>query len=78
VLAALTPLGLDLPTAVAVLRLMNNYMIGSALRETSESRDGGTGAADYRAAVASYVRQLAASGQYPPHQRPCRRHRARP
>jgi AcrR family transcriptional regulator len=66
VLAALEPQGIDPDTAGAVLRMLNNYVVGTALREVTESR--GAGAHDtivYQAAVASYLQQIAASGRYP-------------
>ncbi len=66
VLAALEPLGIDLQTAGAVLRLLNNYVVGTTLREAADPPAASTdGTADYQSAMAAYLRQLAASGYYP-------------
>lgn len=66
VLAALEPLGVDLQTAGAVLRMLNNYVVGTTLRETADSPAAGTDhPAGYQSATAAYLRQLAASGRYP-------------
>ncbi len=69
VLGALEPLGIDLQTAGAVLRLLNNYVVGTTLRETADSPAAGTDGQDrpdgYQSAMAAYLRQLAASGHYP-------------
>jgi AcrR family transcriptional regulator len=66
-LAALEPHGIDTPTAGAVLRLLNNYVVGTTLREATESRAAAdaTDAARYQAAVAAYLQQLASSDRYP-------------
>jgi AcrR family transcriptional regulator len=66
VLAALEPLGIDLQTAGAVLRLLNNYVVGTTLREAADAPATGTDGPDgYQPAMAAYLRQLAASGHYP-------------
>lgn len=66
VLAALQPFGAGLLTAGAVLRMLNNYVVGTTLREATESRGAARhDAAAYQAAVASYLQQLASSGRYP-------------
>jgi AcrR family transcriptional regulator len=64
VLAALEPQGIDLQTAGAVLRLLNNYVVGTTLREAADS-PGAEGPTGYQPAMAAYLRQLAASGRYP-------------
>jgi AcrR family transcriptional regulator len=66
VLAALEPTGTDIQTSGAILRMLNNYVIGTALREATDQPPAGTGSqADYQAATAAYLRQVAASGHYP-------------
>jgi AcrR family transcriptional regulator len=66
ILAALEPLGVDLQTAGAVLRLLNNYVVGTTLREAADAPAEGTDGPDgYQSAMAAYLRQLAASGHYP-------------
>jgi AcrR family transcriptional regulator len=66
VLAALKPLGVDTQTSGAILRLLNNYVIGTALREATDLPPTGTDSqADYQSAMAAYLRQVAASGSYP-------------
>jgi len=66
ILAALEPFGIDLLTAGAVLRMLNNYVVGTTLREATESRAAAMDdAAAYQAAVASYLNQLASSGRFP-------------
>jgi AcrR family transcriptional regulator len=71
VLAALEPLGIDLQTAGAVLRLLNNYVVGTTLRDATDAPAPDTdhpatgGPAGYQTATAAYLRQLAASGHYP-------------
>ncbi|HYW27144.1 MAG TPA: TetR/AcrR family transcriptional regulator C-terminal domain-containing protein [Terriglobales bacterium] len=65
-LAALEPFGLDVRHAAAIGRLVNNYVVGATLRETSEIP--ASGAADdpaYRAAVRAYLQQVESSGRYP-------------
>lgn len=64
ILAALDLPGIDIPTAGAVLRAVNNYVVGTSLREATESRSGSLHDAGYQAAMASYLRQLAASDRY--------------
>lgn len=66
VVAALVPLGVDIPTAGAILRLLNNYVIGTALREaTDQPHQGARDPAGNRTAMAAYLQQVAASGHYP-------------
>lgn len=66
ILAALEPHGLDLPTAAAVLRLLNNYVVGTALREATDASTSSTDSSPERqAAVTAYLKQLAAVGRYP-------------
>lgn len=66
VLAALEPLGIDMQTAGAVLRLLNNYVVGTTLREAADAPAPGLDSpAGYQSATAAYLRQLAASGHYP-------------
>jgi AcrR family transcriptional regulator len=65
-LAALEPFGLDVRRAAAIGRLLNNYVVGATLRETSEIR--ASDAADdpaYQAAVRAYLQQVQSSGRYP-------------
>jgi AcrR family transcriptional regulator len=65
-LAALEPFGLDVRRAAAIGRLVNNYVVGATLRETSEIR--ASGAANdpaYQAAVRAYLQQIESSGRYP-------------
>jgi AcrR family transcriptional regulator len=64
VLAALELQAVDLQTAGAVLRLLNNYVVGTTLREAADS-PGADGPAGYQSAMATFLRQLAASGRYP-------------
>jgi len=66
-LAALEPFGMDVRRAAAIGRLVNNYVVGATLRETSEIR---TSAQDdnpvaHAAAVTAYLRQVVASERYP-------------
>lgn len=66
-LGALEPFGMDVRRAAAIVRLVNNYVVGATLRETSEIHAPGTDedpAAD-RAAVTAYLQQVVASGRYP-------------
>jgi AcrR family transcriptional regulator len=66
VLATLEPHGLDLPTAAAALRLVNNYVLGTTLRDASDAQAASTEQSPvYQAAVASYLQQLSATGRYP-------------
>jgi hypothetical protein len=66
VLAALEPAGVDVRTSGAILRALNKYVIGTALREASDQPSAGTdGQAGYQLAMAGYLRQVAASGHYP-------------
>ena len=65
ILAALDLPGIGIETAGAVLRAVNNYVVGMSLREATESRSAGLRDAGYQAAVASYLRQLAANDRYP-------------
>jgi AcrR family transcriptional regulator len=66
VLAALQPQGLDLQPCGAILRLLNNYVIGTALREATDLAPARTGGqAGYQSAMAAYLQQIAASGDYP-------------
>jgi AcrR family transcriptional regulator len=66
-LAALEPFGMDVRRAAAIGRLVNNYVVGTTLRETSEIRVPGQDEdpAAHRAAVTAYLRQVVASGSYP-------------
>lgn len=68
-LAVLEPFGMDVRRAAAIVRLVNNYVVGTTLRETSEIRapvpDDGEGEGAYRAAVTAYLQQVVASGRYP-------------
>lgn len=64
-LAALQPHGIDPPAGVAVVRALNNYVVGATLREAAETRAVASGGPAYQAAVTSYLRQLAASSRYP-------------
>jgi AcrR family transcriptional regulator len=66
-LAALEPFGLDVRRAAAIGRLVNNYVVGATLRETSEIRAASIDddPAAYEAAVAAYLRQVVASGRFP-------------
>jgi AcrR family transcriptional regulator len=66
VLAALEPNGLDIQTCGAILRALNNYVIGTALREATDQPRASTDTlAAYQTAMAAYLRQVAATGQYP-------------
>jgi AcrR family transcriptional regulator len=66
-MAALEPFGLDVRLAAAIVRLINNYVVGATLRETSEI--GGAGQDDnrpaHRAAVSAYLQQVVSSTRYP-------------
>jgi AcrR family transcriptional regulator len=66
-LAALEPFGMDVRRAAAIGRLINNYVVGATLRETSEIRAAGVDddQAAYQAAVAAYLQQVVSSGRYP-------------
>lgn len=66
-LAALEPFGMDVRRAAALVRLVNNYVVGTTLRETSEIRASGPDEdpAARQAAVTAYLRQVVASGRYP-------------
>jgi len=65
-LAALEPFGLDVSRAAAIGRLVNNYVVGATLRETSEIRSARPDdEAAYRAAVTAYLQQVVSSGRYP-------------
>jgi hypothetical protein len=65
ILAALDLPGIDIPTAGAVLRAVNNYVVGTSLREATESRSASPHDPGYQAAMGSYLRQLATSDRYP-------------
>ena len=66
VLAALQPLGADLQTSGAILRLLNNYVIGTTLREAAGPPDASAdGQADYQSAMAAYLQQHAMTARYP-------------
>lgn len=66
VLAALKPSGVDTKTSGAILRLLNNYVIGTTLREATDQPHTGTDSqAEYHSAMAAYLRQVTASGHYP-------------
>jgi AcrR family transcriptional regulator len=66
VLAALQPLGADLQTSGAILRLLNNYVIGTTLREAAgPPGTSADGEADYQSAMAAYLQQHAMTGRYP-------------
>ena len=57
---------MDTQTSGAILRLLNNYVIGTALRDATDlPPTGADGQADYQSAIAAYLRQVAASGHYP-------------
>jgi AcrR family transcriptional regulator len=65
-LAALEPFGLDVSHAAAIGRLVNNYVVGATLRETSEIRAARPDdEVAYQAAVTAYLRQVVSSGRYP-------------
>jgi AcrR family transcriptional regulator len=66
-LAALEPFGTDMSRAGAVLKLINSYVVGSTVRETTEAHAAGRrdDAAGYQSAAAGYLRQVIASGRYP-------------
>lgn len=66
-LAALEPFGMDVRRAAAIVRLVNNYVVGTTLRETSEIRpaEPEVDRAAYRAAVTAFLQQVVASGRYP-------------
>lgn len=66
-LAALEPFGLDVQREAAIVRLVNNYVVGATLRENSEIRSESQDddqVAD-RAAVSAYLQQVISSGRYP-------------
>jgi AcrR family transcriptional regulator len=66
VLAALEPSGIDLQTAGAMLRLLNNYVIGTTLREAADPLAPATSSPPgYQQAMGAYLRQVGASGHYP-------------
>jgi AcrR family transcriptional regulator len=66
ILTALDLPGIDIQTAAALLRAVNNYVVGTTLREATESRAAVThDTAAYQAAVASLLQQIVASGRYP-------------
>lgn len=66
-LAALEPFGMDVRRAAAIGRLVNNYVVGTTLRETSEIRapSEGDDPAARQAATTAYLRQVVAGGRYP-------------
>ena len=66
-LAALEPFGTDMRRAGAVLKLINSYVVGSTVRETTEARAAGRreDSAGYQSAVVGYLQQVIASGRYP-------------
>jgi AcrR family transcriptional regulator len=66
-LAALEPFGMDVRRAAAIVRLINNYVVGTTLRENSEIRPAGLDddQVAYRAAVAAYLQQVVSSDRYP-------------
>ena len=66
-LAALEPHGMEIRSAGAVLRLLNNYVVGVSLREATEARSAERrdDPAGYQAAVATYLQQVISSGRYP-------------
>ncbi len=64
-LVALEAFGMDVRRAGAVLRLLNNYVVGTTLREATESRTAGGDDAGYGPAVATYLQQVISSGRYP-------------
>jgi hypothetical protein len=66
-LAALEPFGMDIGRTAAIVRLVNNYVVGTTLRETSEIRAAGLDddQAAYQAAVTAYLQQVVSSGRYP-------------
>lgn len=66
-LTALEPFGMDVRRAAAIGRMVNNFVVGTTLRDTSEIRPAepeGDEAA-YRAATTAYLQQVVASGRYP-------------
>jgi AcrR family transcriptional regulator len=66
-LAALEPFGMDVRQAAAMVRLLNNYVVGATLRQASELRvgDQGDDQVAYRSAVTAYFQQVVASDRYP-------------
>lgn len=66
-LCALEPLDADVRTAAAMVRMLNNYVIGTTLRATSELRVGDFGADQvaHRTMVTAFLQQVAASGRFP-------------
>jgi AcrR family transcriptional regulator len=65
-LAVLEPRGLDPRTAGAVLRMINNYVVGTVLREPGQSPTVGIDDSPAsQAAITVYLQQIAASGRYP-------------
>jgi AcrR family transcriptional regulator len=66
-LAALEPFGLDVRHAAAIVRLVNNYVVGTTLRESSDIRTAGQDddQVAYQAAVTAYLQQVVSSGRYP-------------
>lgn len=66
-LAALEPFGMDVQHAGAVLRLLNNYVVGATLREATEAGSVGRrgDSAGYQAAVETYLHQVISRGRYP-------------
>ena len=62
-LGALEPFGMDVRRTAAIVRLVNNYVVGATLRETSEIHAPGTD--EDRAAVTAYLQQVVAGGRYP-------------
>jgi AcrR family transcriptional regulator len=65
--AALRPHLADVRHAGAILRLLNNYVVGAALREATETRTGRRydDPGDERAATVAYLQQVVATGRYP-------------
>lgn len=61
---ALEAAGLDVVSAGAIVRLVNNYVIGASLRDAIHARSTQL-SDDYEAAATSYTQQLIASGRYP-------------
>jgi AcrR family transcriptional regulator len=67
VLTSLAAHGIDVRTGAGIFRLLSDYVVGSALRDATEAHDGEPRdpSDGYEAAVAVYLRQVAADGRFP-------------
>lgn len=66
-LAALEPFGLDVRQAAAMVRMLNNYVVGTTLRQSSELRvrDLGDDPVAHQTVVAAFLQQVVLSERYP-------------